>query len=79
MRNTDTLTAEYAGCKLQYPVWLVLRAIDNLSDEDKVVLCKTIADMIGDGKLRLSILDKYCKNCGKDMYGNLVCNCENDE
>ena len=73
------LTAEYAGCELQYPVWLVLQAIDNLSDEDKVVLCKTMADMIGDAKLRLSILDGYCKNCGRDMYGDLVCHCENDE
>ena len=79
MKNTDTLTAEYAGYKLQYPVWLVLRAIDNLSDEDKTDLCKTIIDMIGTDELRTSVLDRYCKNCGKDLYGNLTCYCENDE
>ena len=79
MKNTDMLIAEYAGGKLQYPVWLVLRAIDNLSDEDKTDLCKTVADMIGDDKLRLSILDRYCKNCGKNLYNNSVCHCENDE
>jgi hypothetical protein len=60
-------------------VWLVLDGIDRLPNQDKTDLCKVIADMISDDELRMSILEKYCKGCGKELYDNETCHCQNDE
>jgi hypothetical protein len=82
MKNSDILTYEnIEGWKFQFPVWVVLGAIENLSDEEKVELVKGILLQVSDTKVIAdSIYEMRCKHCWRHLsFGGDVCRCENDE
>ena len=80
MKNTDILTyTDENGFKFHFPTWVVLGAIDNLSDEDKRDFAMTIVNTIKSKELALSVLDMRCKHCGIFLGFDGVCHCWNDE
>ena len=82
MNNKITLTyTDLNGFEFKFPVWVILRAIDNLSNEDKADLATVIVDMIGgenENELVLSVLRQRCMSCGKNLYGE-KCYCMAEE
>jgi hypothetical protein len=82
MKNTDTLKyVDKSGVEFTFPVWVVLGAIDNLSNEDKADLATVIVDMIGgenENELVLSVLRQRCMSCGKSLQGE-KCYCMREE
>ena len=85
MKNTDLLTYENdEGWKFSFPIWIVLGAIENLSDEEKVEMVKGILLQVEDPKIIAdNIFEMRCRHCWRHLsYGGDYCDCqkcENDE
>ena len=85
MKNTDLLVYEKeGGWKFHFPVWVVLGATENLSDEDKVELVKGILLQVNDESIiKENLLEMRCRHCWRHLYyDGDYCDCqkcENDE
>jgi hypothetical protein len=80
MKNIDTLTyTDKDGLKVMFPTWVVLQAIDNLSDEDKADFATAVVGMIGNDQLALTVLKQRCRDCGRFLGFDETCHCMNDE
>lgn len=85
MKNTDIMTyTDPNGNSYTFPSYILLGAIDNLSDDDKAELATTIVNMLPnteEGKyLALNVLRYRCDFCGTFLnVEHGVCYCERDE
>lgn len=55
------------GTVVVFPTSFVLKAIENLSDEDKEEFATAIVDMIVDDSRALSVLKNRCIDCGRKL------------
>ncbi len=73
------MPAAETGMTITMPAWCILEGIDQLSDEDKTDIATAIVNMIGDGRLALSVLQLRCRHCGKYLGFDYECDCEDKQ